>query len=389
MRTVTVATTPPIPPIPQQQARDGAGSGSIRSLTFDPGDTSIDDKVTFEVELAAHAVMRLVAGRIKARLQPRLPKRDPAATPPAVIHLFYLDQALRLAIDILDTVEIQLRNLADAYTGAAATARGGLALAAPASAAPAPAVAAARTFSVFPSLAAAPVVADAAVALLAALKTDTRYFGRQVVIAEQAFVLALAHQWEDEEGVEFHYPTLFAPPASSNESLREFVRALDTAVAQRKQAQQDISALLARIGQLQPTDPNFGPANGTLAAARDAFQAAEASFDDLSNKLTKSDEHTGLTQLQLLQRGAFVRTIASSAKGCTFYLFAQVVSAGGAFRITKNFLRSLFGAEALEHTGGCIVTYGLFGDDGRLVTSDTMGMKSAYLNSRPEMVVGR
>jgi hypothetical protein len=227
------------------------------------------------------------------------------------------------------------------------------------------------------------VVADAAVALLGALKTDTRYFGRQVVIPEQAFALALAHEWEGSPAVRFHYPTLFVPPtAARNNVMREFVRALDAVVEQRKVASQALSRLLARVSQLPAADTNLVAGKALLDTARDQFHAAEAVFDDFSSKLTKADDKTGLTQLQLLERAAFVKSIADRAPGHTFYLFAQVVSAGGAFRTWKNFLTMLLWGDGLEHTGGCLITFGLFDDEGTLVASDTIGRRSDYTDSR-------
>jgi hypothetical protein len=128
----------------------------------------------------------------------------------------------------------------------------------------------------------------------------------------------------------------------------------------------------------------FAAAKAALDAARDQLQAAEAVFDDLSAKITKADEGTGLTRLQLLERAAYVKAIAAGAKGSTFYLFAQIVAAGGAFRVEKSAIRR----DSIEHTGGCAATYGLFDDAGTLVTADTIGRRSAYQDSRPAAVVG-
>ena len=371
--------TAPIPPVPQQpKGADGAAGPGSRIPSLAGGDTTIDDTLTFEVDLASHATMREIARLIRLRLDPHL-------TTDATTAIVFLDNALRLALDIRSTVEIQLRNITEAYAGAAATARGGLeALAAK----PSRAKPKARAFSAFPSLA-APGVADAAVAILGALKTDTRYFGRQVVIPEQAFALSLAHQWEDSEVVEFHYVTLFAPPTSQDdEVLKEFVSGYDAAVEQRRTAMQATANLLARVTQLPAADPTLPLVKAALEAARDQFQSAEASFDDLSTKLTTADEKTGLTQLQLLQRGELVRSIATRHQGRVFYLYAQIVAAGGAFRVTKNVLRSLFGWPGLEHAGGCIATFGLFDVEGRLVAADTIGARPAYVDSRRAIFVG-
>jgi hypothetical protein len=148
-----------------------------------------------------------------------------------------------------------------------------------------------------------------------------------------------------------------------------------------------LSNLLARVSQLDPDDEKFPAVKAMLDSARDQFAAAEAVFEDLSTKLMKADDKTGLTQFQLFERAAFVKSIGRKAVGRTFYLFAQVCSAGGAFRISKNLLRMLFWGDALEHAGGCVVAFGLFNDEGRLVASDTLGSRSSYADSRPPISV--
>ncbi len=375
--------TQPIPPTPQQKTTEGAAKASSK-LSLDPGETTIDDKLAFDVELECYEQLRLltavVAERLKRHLTGPVQLVSPAGPEPPA-QLFFLDNALRMALDVSSVVDIQLANLREAYAGAAATANDGLQTLSEA-------VQESRqrdlsSLSVLQGMVVPTGVADAAVALLGALKTDTRYFGRQVIIPEQAFALALAHEWEDIAGVTFHYPTLFVPQKTGgSDLLREFVKVLDAVLAERKTASKALSRLLARVSQLDPEDPDLPAAKASLDSARDQFQAAEAVFDNLSSKLTKADDKTGLTQLQLLERAAFVNSIAKGASGRTFYLFAQVVSAGGAFRVWRNFIRMLFWGDGLEHTGGCLITFGLFNDAGRLVASDTIGRRSPYLDSR-------
>jgi hypothetical protein len=368
--------TAPIPPIPQQKGDASGSSASPASqLKVDAGQVEIDDKLSFEVEIACHQELHLLAKEVRRHLDAFLQGTGRA-------QLFFLDNALRTALEISMVVQIQLVNLKQAYQGAADTANTGLV------APPAPAARRTRTFTAMTELAAPAGVADAAVALLGALRTDSRFFGRQVVIPEQAFALVLAHEWEGHSNTDFHYPTLFVPPTTARSSLlKDFVQALDSALEERKLAAQSISKLLAQTSRMQPTDPQFPDSKASLDSARDQFQAAESVFADLSNKLSRADEKTGLTQLQLLERAAFVRSIADQAKGRTFYLFAQVVSAGGAFRVKRNLLRTLFWGNAVSHAGGCLVTYGLFDDSGKLLASNTIGSRSDYINSVTKLKV--
>jgi hypothetical protein len=383
----------PVAPTPPQKTSETAPKTASSKFAVDPGQTTIDDKVAIEVELACYEELHVLAAEIRRRVERQLPPEPDvdsfAATiaSDARVHLFFLDQTLRLALDIASTLELQLKNLREAYNGAAATANDGLnELEAP----KAESELKQREVGVFSDLM-NPVsaAADAAVALLGALKSDTRYVGRQVVIPEQAFALALAHEWEDSGRVSFHYPTLFVPPTAQRQALMQnFVAALDAVVAERKTAAKALSNLLVRVSRMKPDEERFPAAKAALDSARDQFQAAEAVFENVSNKLTTADEKTGLTQLQLVERAAFVHSIGRASSGRTFYLFAQAVSAGGAFRISRNILRMLFWGDGLEHSGGCIVTFALFNDAGDLRAADTIGRRSAYIDSRPPQQAG-
>jgi hypothetical protein len=375
--------TPPIPPTAAAPAAQTSSSFKLPEA----GTTEIDDKLAFEVELACYEQMHRLTARVAEQLNPHLEKaadKVGSAVAPAV-EVFFLDDALRTALDLSSTIQIQLTNLRAAYTGARSVAQEGMRAA---NVVPSTASPRARSFSVLSSLSVPALVSDAAVALIGALRSDTRYFGRQVIVPEQAFALALAHEWGDSAQVRFHYPTLFVPPSTARDNtMREFVQAFDAVLEERKAASQAISTVLTTVTQLAPTAAAFAPAKASLDSARDQFQAAEAVFDDLSTKLTKADPKTGLTQLQLIERAIFVKKMADAAPGRTFYLFAQVVSAGGAFRVSRNFIRMLLWGDGLEHSGGCVVTFGLFDDKGELKASNTIGSRSPYVNSRNRITV--
>ena len=372
--------TPPVPPTAPGAAADSTRGSAVGKLDLQGGDTTIDEKLTIDVELSCYAQLRGVIDVVKKRITERT---DPPV-PQQTTHIFFLDSALRTALDLVATIGVQLANLKNAYAGAAATATGALAaLAAPAlpTNRQTPAFVA---FTALAPVAVASAAADAAVALIGALKRDTRYFGRQVVIPEQAFALALAHAWETSPSVEFHYPTLFVPPTATREQLmKDVVTAFDAAIEERKGASQALSALLAHVSRLDPVASAFLTAKPALDTARDQFDAAETVFDTVSTRLGKADEKTGLTGLQLMERAAFVASIASDPAARSFYLFAQVVSAGGAFRTVNNFFRALVRSDGLEHSGGCIVTFALFDTNGRLIASDTLGSRAPYQDSRP------
>jgi hypothetical protein len=124
-----MAETQPIPPTSptsQGSATGGATRASSSTPSFKPnleaGETTIDDKLAFEVELACYEQLQGLTGEIKRRIEDRLVKAIAAP-----LHVFFLDNALRSALDIAATIEIQLTNLKEAYAGAALTASGALA----------------------------------------------------------------------------------------------------------------------------------------------------------------------------------------------------------------------------------------------------------------------
>lgn len=377
----------PVPPVPPQQSSADPSKPRV-DLHLQANETTVDDKLAFEVELASYGEMRDLARTLKERLAHLLDHNHGTS------HVFFLDDALRMALDLAPSIELQIKKLRDAFAAAEGAARSGLdlltptpppapsPLAVPRMPTAAPAVIPAAIPAI--AIAAAPVIADAAVALIGALRADTRYTGRQVVIPEHAFALALGHQWEGSKTVEFHYPTLFVPhTAATTNVLARFAAGIDAAVAARSAAAHAVSDLLARVSVLNPTDVRFPAAKAALDAARDQLQAAEAVFEDTSVKMTRADETTGLTRLQLLVRAAFVTAIAQAAEGRTFYLFAQVVAAGGGFRTEKTVLRN----DSAQHAGGCAATYGLFTDGGCLIASDTVGRRSAYQDSKPAILI--
>jgi hypothetical protein len=394
----------PVPPVPAKDkatAGDAAKPAATAKLELDPGETTIDDQMAIEVELAAYDQLHVLAAEIRRRVDRRIVRAGAEAGGKA--HVFYLDDALRQALDLSSVLALQLDNLEAAYDGVTASAT-------PPS--PAPRVPriqvpkgggnfAAKCLglevtSLIGGVAglagvANPVsaAADAAVALLGAMRADTRYAGRQVTVPQHAFALVLARQWEESAEVEFHYPTLFSPPSTGGTgAMRAFVDAMDAVVAARKAAARALAALLGRLSRMKQEDHDYAGVKAELDAARDQFQAADVVFEELSSKLSKADPATGLTQMQLLERAADVKAIEAEAPEATYFLYAQVVSARGAFRISRNVFQMLFWRDGLKHAGGGIAAFGLFDDAGHLLMGDTIGRRCGYVDSRPEQQAG-
>jgi hypothetical protein len=349
---------------------------------LEAGTTTIDDKLTFEVELECyqqlHEVTKAVAEAINEHLEPE-------STEP---HVFFLDEALRKGLGLRDTVDLQLTNLAKAYKTSRQTAEAARAPAARASLDSAD-VEKATTETVGPATVAAGF--NAAASILNSLMSDTRYSGRQVVVPEQALALALAHCWEGTKVV-FHYPTLFSHTSSRDHSaMQRFIQRFNTVTEARSKAAAALARLLAEVSGVASTSPAFSLAKARLDTARDQFQSAEAVFDELNARLSEPDEKTGLSHFELIQRAAFMQSVSGGGSEerpvRTFLVFAQVISAGGAFRVESNFFTRLWGSDGLRHAGGCVVAFAFFDLAGRLLASNVMGQRSPYRDSRPRLSV--
>src|SRR5687767_3252752 len=107
----------PVPPEPAKPASETKSSLAAGLKGLQAGETTIDDTLAFEVELASYAELGALTKVLKARLDNylRVPAaaKDGAASEPC--HLFFVDNALRLALDTSAALEAQLNNLEEAY----------------------------------------------------------------------------------------------------------------------------------------------------------------------------------------------------------------------------------------------------------------------------------
>lgn len=363
------------PAPPSKPSGDKPDENSSAIVPTNPGTAAADGRLAFDVEIGSYAELDRVCQRISEEIAPLLNIEGG-------VHVFYLDNALREALDLRPLVETQLRNLQESYRGVADAARQGLAGYGQPADLPAPRV---RLMEVFPALAAAPAVIDSAVDLLGMLREDVRYTGRPATISPPAFALALARHIQKHNRVRFHYPTLFLPlGAGDPKVLQELIRGMDTVIEQRKLASTQIERLAARLIPGKSDDASFADAKSALDAARDAFQAAEAVREDYQANMTKADEQTGLSRVQLLERSGYVGRIVTESPQSCYFLFAQVVASGGAYRTTSGLVAGLTGHK-LRHSAGVVVTFAMFLRDGTLVTSRTLGSRSPYKSSDEEI----
>ena len=92
-----------------------------------------------------------------------------------------------------------------------------------------------------------------------------------------------------------------------------------------------------------------------MESARDASQSAEAVREEFQRNMTKADERTGLSRVQLLERADYVQRMLTAEGDETYFLFAQVVAAGGSIATSTGLLSWLFGRRVRRASGVAVV----------------------------------
>ena len=122
-----------------------------------------------------------------------------------------------------------------------------------------------------------------------------------------------------------------------------------------------------------------------MDSARDAFQSAEAVREEFQRNMTKADERTGLSRVQLLERAGYVQRMLTAEGDEAYFLFAQVVAAGGSIATSTGLLSWLFGRR-VRRASGVAVVWALFSSDGTLVRSGLRGSsRPKYVNAMREL----
>jgi hypothetical protein len=118
------------------------------------------------------------------------------------------------------------------------------------------------------------------------------------------------------------------------------------------------------------------------------LKATNDQFDSFVGSLIKADAATGLNPLTSFIRIENLLPSTVSAKGTNekpekvYWLQLKVVKAGGNNRIKTNLIVDIFtGGNRLSHSGGAIVQYHLFDNDGRSVLSDTIADYTKYIKT--------
>jgi hypothetical protein len=136
-----------------------------------------------------------------------------------------------------------------------------------------------------------------------------------------------------------------------------------------------IAELDEELGRLEKGDP-LDPAKIAMAREKIAglqselrpalvlLEKTDSQFTELQNSMSKVEEKSGLSRFARLVRASEILGRKEAA-----FLYASVVSAGGAYRVSRNLLQTMFWKGNWSFSGGCIVWYTLFGADGTILAS--------------------
>lgn len=108
-----------------------------------------------------------------------------------------------------------------------------------------------------------------------------------------------------------------------------------------------------------------------LDAERTQFEALDSRLKALQVGLTTPNEKSGVVPLHMVQQAEELLARFDGHQTNTYFLWAEVSTAGGSYQIRKNLMRTLFWGDGLYYSGGAIVTYAFFDGNANVVLSGT------------------
>ena len=360
----------PVPNTPEKPATAAAPPSDAER-----GSVTIDANQLFEVQTAVYESIGEAAAEIKERVTSArtgevLPRHDAKHAKWLIV---FLPCPPALYLEARDLFAQQTQNLTASFTSAAERAEAALQALEP----PAEQRAEVGLESATPQSTISTAI-SAAGNLLGLLREDVTYSGRKVTSDPIALPLALAHQWEDIDSIEFIDPRFFPLRAGWFERswTTHVLAPLNEVVAARERAFRAIHQLSTAVYQLSEKDPRFRSARFSADFARDHFEQPEQIFIAMQGRLQASSESTGLSWLEQIRMGAAIEAAAQHPE--TYFLFAKVLEAGGSYRTVKSLWRMLFSGDGAYYSGGAIVAFALCDHRGRWVRADVLRQSTPF-----------
>jgi hypothetical protein len=371
------------------EPQGGAAADSAAKVKRLDGVTSIDDKVFLECEMLAHSAVSDIAHQIAAEAVAAMPAVEPVAAMPAQTAkdrtVILLDEPLVSAFQLFSALKLQLALFEKGFDGVAP-----LAATAPPEG---------LRLAGIPGMAISTVTGavEGVLDLLGLFRQDTQYSGRAVAIKETALYLEVAH-FLRQKGFQVIYPRLLTFQAEEETQLSQtdMSQLFDGEFTARQKAAQRLRPMLVQVAgieqeildrerefpsattdrqkvltqEIQDRKARLVTARKNLDPDLVLFENTDTQWNDLQKGLATPDEKSGQVPMQLLNRAAeAIARFRTSAPA--YFLYADAVVAGGTMRTKRNLWRTLFHGDAIEFSGGAVISYALFDGKARILAART------------------
>jgi hypothetical protein len=221
------------------------------------------------------------------------------------------------------------------------------------------------------------LVIDTALQVLSLFKVDRTVTGHDITLDDFAIYTLVANSLIS-KNIPVVYPACYYPSESnwsSTEAYKRFTLLLENSKALDKAAY-DVGKTKTEL--LQSAEQVKSNACKSALYAHDVavvddrlslIKTVQSIVGQIIAGLTKSDDQSGLTLIQTLMTAGQLSTRLKSAH----LLQVKPISAGGSTLTTTN----VFGSK-LSFSGGVVISYMLFDDEGKLVSADSIPVYGGY-----------
>jgi archaellum component FlaC len=177
-------------------------------------------------------------------------------------------------------------------------------------------------------------------------------------------------------------------PFDANLRMQQLRKAIADLNRDHYHAQKDLDAMQDYLKSLQQKQADLMAQLTRDASVSDAKEAVaklkmlNERFEQFVTTLIKIDAATGINSLTAYIRAENLRQALNGPDGDGYWLQLAVVKAGGNNRIKTNLVTDIFtGGSRISHSGGVIVQYNLYDQNGRSLVSDTLTQYAGYVKS--------
>lgn len=348
----------------QAEARKKLRDAQLGDIEVKPleGDTKVDDKVKIEAEILAHGAMAEIAKAIAEDLRQARVTRVTVHNEAAInAMLAYRAFQSQVSSYVARYDKLLNRTVPSELLAAKTVGPQGFA----------------------PLLGDVTAITKSIIGLAALFRSDLVINGVETSVQEPALVAELARQLNNGHGqVEVYYPAVFKPGVLARDAVKESptlktLEPLYARVDSSKEVLAQLTLALAFVRQKLGT-PDLAEADSRKLQAQQAdLQLWQELLADLNAEvktfiagLTAVDEETGVNVFsQLIKAEGLIRLNDAETGKEQHVLALRIEKQGGANVIKKNLFTHLFTGDRLTHTGGAIISYILFNQQGAIAKS--------------------